>query len=293
MTTPHRGVARSDDRGLCQSIDTLAMAFLDDELVAEERRELELHVLGCASCREHLETERSELELVRHALAPPAMPAVVKARLAIALDTEDEAAARRERTITRAGSFVSRWLLPGSAMIAAATAVLVAFVAVRSPSQDERSGAMAKEVVRQQTRTMPLEVQGAGTGPWLRENFAPIEPVQFRTSRLDIRLLGARLTAVSNHNAAELRYQVTSGGNQFTLAAVVIDDLRNDELLGGTAYKIGDRTIHVHSANGMPAVTYVDEHHMGYAFASERLTAQELLELVISSDLIGRAQQGR
>jgi hypothetical protein len=32
---------------------------------------------------------------------------------------------------------------------------------------------------------------------------------------------------------------------------------------------------------------------MGYTFAAERLSPQELLELVVSSDLIGRAQQGR
>ena len=298
MTTPPRGTqtARSEEFGLCQNIDALAMAFLDDELVPEERRELELHTLHCARCRDHLEAERSELTVVRRMLAPPAMPDVVKARLALALDAEDGDAARRDRAraIARTGSVVSRWLLPGSAMIAAAAAVVVAFVVVRSSDQADRSsGAMANEVVRQQTRTMPLEVQGAGTGPWLRENFAPIEPPQFRASPLDIHLLGARLTVVSNHNAAELRYLVTSGKNQFTLAAVVIDDLRNDELLGGTPVKFGDRTIHVHNANGRPAVTYVDEHQMGYAFASERLTAQELLELVIASDLIGRAQQGR
>jgi hypothetical protein len=73
----------------------------------------------------------------------------------------------------------------------------------------------------------------------------------------------------------------------------VIDDLSSEDLSGGQAFKVGDRTLHIHDANGIPAVTYVDEHGMGYAFASERLRAQELLELVVSSDLIGRAQQGR
>ena len=40
-------------------------------------------------------------------------------------------------------------------------------------------------------------------------------------------------------------------------------------------------------------ITYVDSQGMGYTFAAERLSPQELLELVVSSDLIGRAQQGR
>ncbi|MEO8700909.1 MAG: anti-sigma factor [Kofleriaceae bacterium] len=275
---------------LCQSIDTLAMAFLDDELVAEERRELELHILSCPGCRLHMETERAELGLIRKALTPPPAPDMVKARIARALDQEDREAGARDRQ--RAKSFVGRWMLPGSAMVAAVAAVFVAVFAVRQPPSPS-SGAVAKEVVRQQGRTMPLEVQGASTGAWLRKNFAPIEPPSFRMNNVELELLGARLTAVSGHNAAELRYQVRSGGNQFTLAAVVIEGLRNEDTLGGTPIKLGDGTIYVHETNGMAAVTYVDEFHMGYAFASERLTAQELLELVVSSDLITRAQQGR
>jgi len=274
---------------LCQSIDTLAMAYLDDELVVEERRELELHLLDCASCKQHVETERREIDLVRKALAPPPTPELVKVRIARALDVEDRETMRRDRAHTR--SVVGRWLLPASAMIAAAAAIF-AFVLVK-PVQTPGPGAVAREVVRQQARTMPLEVRGASTGNWLRENFAPIEPPKFRAPRLDITLQGARLTAVAGHNAAQLRYIVTSGDSKFTLTAVVIDDLHNDELTGGTAIKVGDRTLHVHDANGIPAVTYVDEHFMGYAFASDRLSAQELLELVVSSDLIGRAQQGR
>jgi hypothetical protein len=86
---------------------------------------------------------------------------------------------------------------------------------------------------------------------------------------------------------------MTSGNNRFTLTAVVVDELRPDDLSGGTAIKVGDRTLHVHDAKGMPVVTYVDEYMMGYVFASERLNAQELLELVVSTDLMTRAQEGR
>jgi anti-sigma factor RsiW len=274
---------------LCQSIDTLAMAFLDDELAPEEKRELELHLLDCGECRQHVETERAELQLVRKALVPPLAPDMFKVRLARALDHEEREAEQVDRKRKR--SIVGRLLLPGSAMLAAAAAI-VAFVAIK-PTTPAKTGVVAKEIVRQQARTLPLEVRGASTGTWLRENFAQIEPPQFRAPRLDIQLQGARLTAVSGHNAAQLRYHVTSGASQFTLTAVVIDSLQEGELSGGTAIRVGDRTLHVHDANGIPAVTYIDENFMGYAFASDRLSAQELLELVVSSDLIGRAQQGR
>src|SRR6185436_19937339 len=99
---------------LCNSIDTLAMAFLDDELAAEERRELELHLLDCASCRQHVDGERADISLVR------------KARIARALDGEDAEAARRERRRW------SQWLLPGTAIAAAAAAILL-FVGVGAP----------------------------------------------------------------------------------------------------------------------------------------------------------------
>ena len=280
---------------LCQNIDTLAMAYLDDELVVEERRELELHILSCTSCKTHVEAERAEIATLRKALAPPPAPDIVKARLTRALDVEDQATMRaaRRRPLAR----VAQYLLPGAAMMGGIAALFAFAFSMGWFTRTEHlppPGQVAKEVVRQHARTMPLEVQGAGTSPWLRENFAPIEPPQFRSNgRNEIVLLGARLTAISGHNAAQLRYLVTSGSNRFTLTAVVIDDLSPEDLTGGTAIKIGDRTLHVHDANGMPAVTYIDEHGMGYVFASERMKAQELLELVVSTDLIGRAQQGR
>ncbi|HSR98341.1 MAG TPA: zf-HC2 domain-containing protein, partial [Kofleriaceae bacterium] len=102
---------------LCHSIDTLAMAFLDDELAGEERRELELHLLDCASCRQHVESERADISLVRKALVVPPASAMLKARIARALDAEDVEAARRDRRRW------SQWVLPGSAIAAAAAAI--------------------------------------------------------------------------------------------------------------------------------------------------------------------------
>jgi anti-sigma factor RsiW len=273
---------------LCQSIDTLAMAFLDDELAAEERRELELHLLDCASCRHHVDGERADLELVRKALVAPPASALLKARIARALDAEDAAAVRSERRRW------SQWVLPGSAMLAAAAAILV-FVGVGTPSARDDS-AVTFDVAKQQTHALPLEVQGASTGPWLRQNFAPVEPPRF--TEPGIALLGARLlpNGIANHDAALLQYLVAIGpnGDRVTLTAVVLKDFRGDELSGGQAYQIGDLVLRVHDARGMPVVSYTDPiDHVGYVFASERLTAEELIRLVVSTDLMARAQQRR
>ena len=275
---------------LCESIDTLAMAYLDDELVSEERRELELHLLSCAGCKAHVESERADLALVRKALAPPPAPPKLKVSIQRLLDAEDHAAARAGRRRW------SRFVLPGSATLAAAAALAVFVFA--QPREAPADGRVAREAMRLQSRKMPLEVQGPSTGPWLQANFASsVQPPRF--TEPGIELLGARLTAVSGHNAALLKYLVTLGQRQVTLTAIVIDDLRGDELSGGTPVRLGGgHTLHLHNADGTPAVTYVDVStpvgtRMGYAFVSDGLSRQELLELVVRSDLISRAQQGR
>lgn len=270
---------------LCHNIDTLAMAYLDDELASEERRELELHLLDCASCKQHVDGERAELGMLRNALVAPPAPDLLKARIAHALDDEDRQATRMSRR--RLGA----WLLPGSA-VAAAAAAIVAFISVRAPVSDAGGGRVPKAAVMQSVRGMPLEVEGVSTGPWLRQHFArDVAPPQFTQPGID--LVGARLTDVSGHQAAIVQYLVTDGQNRFPLTAVVIDDLRGDDLSGGVPVKIGDRMLHLQNIDGIPAVTFVDEQGLGYAFASKRLTAQELLQLVVTSDLIARAQQGR
>lgn len=274
---------------LCESIETLAMAYLDDELAGEERRELELHIGDCSECKRHLDTERAEHSMLRAALVAPPAPDIVKARISRALDDEDTRVAGAERQAAR--SRMGRWLLPGSAIAAAAAAILVFAGVGFNRTPNERVPAVAKEVVRQQTRSLPLEVQGASTGPWLRQNFAPaVEPPQF--TEPGIELIGARATAVAGHDAALLRYLVNVGVNRVSLTAVMIADLRGDELSNGQELRLGNLVVHLHDADGQPAISYIDQQrHVGYVFTSERMSMQELIEVVTNSDLIVRSQQ--
>lgn len=270
---------------LCHSIDTLSMAFLDDELAAEERRELELHLFDCASCREHIDGQRTDLELVRKALVAPPASELLKARIARALDAEDAAAMRNERRRW------SRWLLPGSAMLAAAAAIMV-FVGVGTSST--RVHPVLSDARKQQIRSWPLEVQGARTEPWLREYFPRVEPPRF--AEPGIALVGGRLlpNGVANHDAALLQYLVTIGENRLTLNMIMLKDPRRDELNLGEPYMVGGLILWLHDADGIPVVTYVDpSENIGYMFLSQRLTAYELLRLVGSTDLIARTQRRR
>jgi anti-sigma factor RsiW len=270
---------------LCNSIDTLAMAYLDDELAGEERRELELHLGECASCKEHLEGERAEISLVRKALVAPPAPEMLKARLARALDAEDKLAVRDGRKKWQ------RYLLPGTA-VAAAAAALVLFLGAGMFTPKKSEPEVAREALRQQTRGLPDEVKGSSTGPWLRANFpTPVEPPRFEEP--GIQLIGARATAIAGHDAAQLRYLVTVGENRVVLTAMLIANLQGEELQGGEVVKMGRLTLHVYNVEGLPAVTYVDENRIGYVFTSERMSLNELLSLVGTSDLLSRAQQQR
>ncbi|HEY4059811.1 MAG TPA: zf-HC2 domain-containing protein [Kofleriaceae bacterium] len=275
---------------LCESIDTLAMTYLDDELASEERRELELHLGECQMCRIHVDAERADLAMMRKALAPPPASDMLKARVVRALDAEDKHVAKTNKTPWQ------KYILPGSAVMAAAAALVVFLgVGIGKTPQANRVSAVAQEAVRQQTRELPLEVQGASTGPWLRDHFAPVEPPRFRndSNGTAIELIGARATAVNGHDAAALQYLVNVGVNRVALSAVLVAGVAEGELQGGQEVPMGNLTLHVYDANGYPAVTYVDENHIGYVFTSERMSQRELLAIVGMSDLITRASQLR
>lgn len=264
---------------LCESIDTLSMAYLDDELAAEERREVELHLTECASCRGHLEAERAEHDLVRRKLAAPPAPDMLRARIGRMLDAEDAATARAGRRRW------TRWLLPGSSIVAAAAAIAV-FVGM--PPAGEHVNAVAQDAVRQQMRSLPLEVQGPSTGPWLQQHFASMEMPQIHEP--STQLIGARLLphGIQGHDGALLSYQVDLDGRPFVLSVLVVRDLRDNEMSDGDEVVVNGRTLHVLESDGHVAVSTVDGHHMGYMFMAPELSTNELVWLVGRTSLVGQ-----
>jgi len=255
---------------LCDSIDTLSMAYLDDELAAEERREVELHLTECTACRAHLDGERAEQALLHRALAAPPAPDMLRAKLARVLDTEDAAATSAQRRRW------TRFVLPGSSILAAAAAIVV-FIGVQMPSGDH-SAAVVDEAMRQQTRALPMEVQGPQTVQWLRDN-ANAEPPQMQAPS---RLLGARLLpgGVNGHDAEIMQWQLALDGQPFVLSLIRIHDVRDGEMSRGEEVNTNGRLVHVVEAGGRVAVTFVDANQIGYAFMAPELTPGQLLWVV-------------
>jgi len=266
---------------LCKSIDTLAMAYLDDELAAEERHELEAHVAECVSCRARLEGDQADLDVIKRALVVAPAPDLLRARLLRALDSVHP----QDRTAQRPRRYPS--ILPASAM-AAAAAALVLFIGVQG--KPERAATMAQQATKHATRQLPLEVQGASTGPWLNQHFASVAVPHFNREVPDTELLGARLLpgAINGHDAAALSYQLRRGGDPFILSLLVVQDLREDEMREGTPMRVNNRTLYVlQSPTGQAVVSYVDRNNMGYMFMAPELSVNELVWLVSHTDLVG------
>lgn len=263
---------------LCESIDTLSMAFLDDELAPEERRELELHLTECSSCRTHVDGERSDHELLARALAAPPAPDLLRARVTRALDAEDAAVVRAERR---------RWtsyLLPGSAIMAAAAAIAV-FVAVKP--QGASVGPLTSQGAQLASAPLPLEVQGPRTGPWLQQHFASMQMPQIQEPSTE--LIGARLLpkGINGHDGALLSYQLDLDGRPFVMSVLVVRDLRDGEMTDGDEVEVNGRTLHVVTdAQGRTVVTAIDANHMGYMFMAPALSTNELVWLVGRTQLV-------
>ena len=275
---------------LCKTIDTLAMAYLDDELAAEERHELEAHLTECATCRAMLEQERADRSMIRRALAVPAAPDMLKARIGRALDKQDREEQKQQR---------KRWssyLLPGSAMAAAAAAIAL-FVSMQMPASQRVATNVAQDAVGVTSRSLPLEVQGASTGPWLQQHFAAdVQPPQFEEpNQSDSMLIGARLlpNGVNGHDAALMRFQVRVPGKAaFQLDVLAVHELRDDELRDGTPVRVNGRMLYVFRSYDVQGreqvvVSYVRRDRVGFMFVAPELSANELISVVSRADFVG------
>jgi len=268
---------------LCDSIDTLAMAYLDDELAEEELRDFELHLIDCNGCKGRVDRDRASLADLRRRLAPPPSPDLLRARLTRALDDEDAAASRAMRR-----QRINRWMLPGAAAIAAVAALGV--FAVNRPSVGQ--GAIAHEAARQNMRAAPLEVEGASTAAWVRRYYSPdVAPPQFNDGA--VQLAGARLTSFHDRDAAQFFYQLQApGGRSYELRALTFA-AQGIDFDGMQAVRADGVDLHVDRREGTNIVCVVDDEGYAYVFTSRDLGLEQIAGLVVRSDLVSRVHDRR
>jgi|HubBroStandDraft_6_1064221.scaffolds.fasta_scaffold32643_4 anti-sigma factor RsiW len=263
---------------LCESIDTLAMAYLDDELASEERRELETHLTECTACRGEVETARGDQSLIQSSLAAPRATDTMRMRLARSFDEADREAARAERRR------MSSWLLPGSAIAAAAAAIAVFVGAgkVQTTPVAAHTGSITQVAVQQ----MPLEIEGPSTEPGLQQYFATMELPN--VAQAGSRFVGWRKLSVDGHKSAMLAYDITFEGRPARLRVLVVPELRDGEMTEGDEEQLeSGRWIHHYESQGHMIVTYIDAKHNGYMFIADELPPSALIDLVGRTSLVG------
>lgn len=281
MSHPSRSVR------ICDSIASVAMVYLDGELAAEEKHELETHLTECARCRSEVDNAHVEQEVLRVALAAPRAPAAMRSRLTAALDDAERAEAIDIRRADRRRW--SSWLLPGSAIVAAAAAIAV-FLGVGQigfMGSSGNVGSIARAGLHQQIRAIPLEIGGPTFG---EPRFA-----KELTQVVGSRLLGHRILpeGVSGHDATLYAYDVPINdelhhiARRVVLTLLVIENIAQDQMADGEAVRKGGRLLHVVQIDGHTAVTAVDANRRGYMFMAEDLSPQELVSLVGRTSLVG------
>ncbi len=267
---------------LCNSIETLAMAYLDDELAEAELRDFELHLLDCSGCRDRVDGDRQTIDELRRRLAPPPAPDLLRARLTRALDAEDAAVARASWKTRIAG-----WMLPGAASMVAVGALALFAFGRSAPAEDP----VAQEAVRQHMRGAPLEVQGASTAAWVRRYFrSDVQPPHFADA--NVQLAGARLTSVDNRDAAQFFYHLETRGKAYELRALTFP-ADGVDFAGAQAVQIDGVDLRVDRRSGHSVVIFVDGEGYAYVFTSADLALEELAGLVVHSDLVLRVHDGR
>jgi anti-sigma factor RsiW len=262
---------------LCESIDTLAMAYLDDELAPEERRELETHLTECTSCRGEIDGARADQSLIQGSLVAPRATDTMRMRLLRSFDEADRETARADR------KRMSSWLLPGGAIAAAAAAILV-FVGVGMQQPQREHGSIAHVAAAQLRSAQPLETVSSNPGE-SEQLFTGTDVPTFEDT--SSKLIGKRLVNVDGHRAGLAAFEITLNGRRATLKVLVVPDLHDGEMTDGDETQAKGRWVHVGQDQGLPFVTYIDKNRNGYMFTSESLSAEELIDLVGKTSLVG------
>jgi anti-sigma factor (TIGR02949 family) len=265
----------------CTEIDTLVHTYLDGELADSDVNEFEEHSAECRECAARIEDEIAFRDRLRRRLAAPRAPQGLHTRIGVLLDQEDRVSASARRRSRFA------WLLPATASVAAAAA-LILFVTTNNASLPVES--VAADAVNAHMRRPPVEVQGqaASVSPWIKKHFdSQVDVPRFASA--DVSLRGARLSHLRGHNAAQLFYRVDRNNQRHDMQVHIIN--ASDLNLSSKSKRvIGGREVWVGVERGYSVVTFKDANGVGYVFTSDMEDA-DLFDLVVSSDLLLRVDE--
>jgi anti-sigma factor RsiW len=187
---------------LSEELDLL----LDGRLVLEDRRDVEAHLAGCASCRRQLDSLRSMKAVLHDSMQETHVPATLSARVAAALDRVDRESGRR-------GDRAHRVARPAALGLGLAAAALIAFLLLRGSGPDFVEGAADNfasartgTLVMDLTTSDPIELER-----YFAEAGLPFATRVFDFAMMDYRLIGGRVLSVDGRPTALFVYRSEAG----------------------------------------------------------------------------------
>ncbi len=284
----------------CGVVRRHADALVDGELDTSVQVEFEAHLAACPVCREHAAFARVVKDAVRRELSAPVAPAALRDRIRVALEnapaatpratSDDEALSSGALRPRRDGSDVAfRWMLvpPRYAVPTVAAAVLLVVVALPSDEEVDADDAAAvaalpvfEDVVRRHASDHPAEIEGSPTqmAGWFRGKLEfPVRPVELADDAGgDVRLLGARISNIREHQAAAFFYEVH--GRRVT---VVVFEPPRETFLGAERVRVGERDVYYRNVRGY-TVPVMQHEGLGYAFTGD-LDSRSMIQLAASA----------
>lgn len=280
----------------CEALRPHLDAFVDDELEASPRVELERHLIVCEACRREATLTRALKQGLRVQLEAAPAPDALRERVRGALADADGVGRWSDRVwagallTAAAGMLVvfgaGLWQPSPVAREAPTSFGPVAPVAFGAPTASAPT-ALLSDVVAQHIDPLPTESgteRAEDLTGWLRGklNFR-VAPVEFVTP--GVRFLGARVSQVGRERAAKLYYQV--GDNRLTIiafeASPAVRHALRRELGSGTHTEIGGRDVAFRLVRGY-TIPVFEQAGVVYALTGD-LDQRQLLELLSSARL--------
>ena len=247
----------------CRTTALLVPAYVDGELVGDDRAAFEAHVASCLDCRRLLEDERAMLAAVRGSLPLYEVPVALRERV----EALAHAAPRRGRL----SAAVRGWVLGAAAVLTLALLAVVFTMRGRpvAPASDFVSLAVDTHL-RYARGQLPLEVASdrpeavsgwfAGRVPFhLALPDYPVAPGEAKPYHL----AGGRLVSFQRDYAAFVAYRMDD--QPVSLLVTSSDRVRPQ---GGEVVRSGALSFHVESVAGLNVITWTDK-GLTYALASD------------------------
>jgi anti-sigma factor RsiW len=247
----------------CRMAAPLVTAYIDGELVGDDRAAFEAHLTSCPDCRRLLEDERGVVAAVRASLPLYGAPEPLRDRVEGLLD----------RAPARPGlAPAARWA--GLAAAAAVATGLVAGAAVlrgRPAAPASEFAALAVDThLRYSRGQLPLEVASDrpdAVSAWFEGRVPfhlalpdyPVGPGERKPYHLE----GGRLVSFQREYAAYVAYRMDA--QPVSLLVTSSDRVRPR---GGEVVRSGALSFHVESVAGLNVITWTDK-GLTYALASD------------------------